>query len=180
MAQPNDYTAFREATEPQAGDLAKLVSLVRQLDQAEGDMIEAELEFKAKQKLVYSLSSHDIPTLMTDIGIKDFRLEDGRRVEVGSNIRCGGPGPEAIKWLLDHNQSALVKNTVTVSFNKGQEADAAALEEKLSGEKRDFKRSSSVHPQTMAAHIREQLKAGVNFPMELFGAYKSDYTKVTS
>lgn len=176
----SEYAAFEKDVAPSGSELSQLVKLIHDLEEAELDMISAEQEFKQKQERVRGLSQHDIPTMMTEIGLSEFKLADGRKVTVGKKIRCSIPKanyPEAMKFLEENGSGGLIKRTITVGFGRDSEETAHELAERLS-ETYDVKEARKVEPMTITAHIREQLTNGVAFPMELFGAYEQRFTKV--
>ena len=180
MAQ-NDYSAFAEAVVPSGQELSQLVSLVHQMEEAELAMVAAEEEFKRRQDQYVALSQHEIPTLMLQIGMSEFSLGDGRKVSVGSQIRCSVPKAnldKAMEWLDEHGHGALIKRQLLIAFERANEEEAKRLVDELFQREYDVKQLRKVEPQTLKAHIKEQLAAGVNFPMELFGAYEQKFTKI--
>ena len=182
MAMPNDYSAFEADVAPTGVELSQVVSLIHELEEAEELLAICQEEFKRIQERVRALSQHEIPTLMTEIGMSEFRMEDGRKVTVGSKVRCSIPKAnyaEAMRWLDEAGHGGLIKRTITVGFGRDSEDSAHELAEKLA-EEYDVKEGQKVEPMTMTAHIRQQLKDGEAFPMELFGAYEQKFTKVAA
>jgi len=86
------------------------------------------------------------------------------------------------EWVRGNGHGALIKNTITIEFGKGQEGQARKFIETLQKRKNPvkFSQREAIHYQTYGAFIREQVKAarerGVDphdvLPYELLGVFE--------
>lgn len=170
------------ASEMDGSDL--LVQISRRVDMlktAEFEMGQAEAEFKRRQEIARDLSERQIPelmqrarqkTLMTDSGIKVTLIEKLR-----ASIPKGKEGPAFI-WLTENGHSGVIKREVSVVLDKDQADLAKTISDDILkfGAKPESK--MSVHPQTLAALLRELIENGVDVPLERFGAFNQTTTKL--
>jgi hypothetical protein len=65
----------------------------------------------------------------------------------------------------------LIKNTVTVSFGKGEDQKAQELISDLASRHLTPEEKTEVHPQTLRAWAKERIEKGDEIDMQLFGVY---------
>lgn len=145
----------------------------RQLDlQRTIDMMQEQLE--AAQKNLKSIQEEQLPTMLQQCGLSEFRLVNGTKITI-KKFYSGSIGDEnrdqAFEWLKKQGHDDLIKNDFTVGFGKNEEADAETFEQRRVELQVPYKHKKHVHPQTLNAFIREQVETGAEFPLELFKAY---------
>ena len=167
-----DYTGHHEAVG--TGDLLRLSNLMEELEHAKYEEALAQEALKVATKRVTELEQHEIPELMLALNTKKHETVSGLSVTLQETVRCSIPQANkgrCIQWLIDNNHSGLIKDTVTVAFNVEEHDEAVALKEKLVGEHHHVIQDHKVEPSTLRSFIRKQLEKGVDFPMEMFGAF---------
>lgn len=180
-----DYSAYEadaQADNVDSGDLlARITRTVRELAEARADVTEAEAALKARQERVRQLEEFTIPELMREAGQTMLKTVDGDTVELTETLHASIPAanlPQALKWLIDHGQASIIKRDIRLQFGKNEEDKAdRALALILEGGYTPQDKQS-VHPQTLAAVLRELVAEGVDVPMELLGAHVRSYAKV--
>jgi len=175
------YAQYREIERPAEAAHAQLDALVMQMQEAESDVAQAEMVLKQAQERHRDICERQIPELMDEMGLLEFKNRDGLHVKIERKIRASIPAalrPAAYAWLEDNGFGGMLKRTVSVAFNR-DEADAARelvgqLDGKFAGVKEDCK----VEPSTLSAFVREQLEQGSELPLELFGVFEQRIAKV--
>jgi len=132
---------------------------------------------EAKQKHI-QLTDQDLPDLLRETGnITGIDLEDGSKLVIrdiiSAHIKVENRD-QAYQWLRDNGYDDIIKNTVSTDFGRGEEDLAEGMMQILKDNGLEAQRKSSIHPSTLRAFVKEQLKSGVGeeeFPSELFGAY---------
>lgn len=176
------FAEFRTEKKAGAEDFKKLADLLDALVASERAVEDAEQKLKAAQEQHRQLSEFDIPEFMEELGLKQFTTEKGLRVGIDERIRAsiGNRKVAAFKWLIDHGHDSLIKRTVSVAFNKGQEEAATELLRKLREEKvgAGVKQELKVEPATLVAFVREALAAGIAIPRDVFGVFEQRFAKI--
>lgn len=186
MADKIDYEAYaRDAAEVAStgGEniLAQITRTARDLREAQDDVKLAEEKLKAAQERERILRENTLPELMKEAGQEKLRTSDGYDIELTETLRASIPAAtkaEAFAWLEDHGQSAIIKRQIDLAFGRdeGEKADRALAIILEAGFTPTDKQS--VHPQTLAAAIRELVERGVDVPMALLGVYVQSGVKM--
>lgn len=162
---------------------ARLNQLVKDSEQQEALLTRLGAELKIAQEKLRDLTWREIPTLMDEIGLKEFKTLDDVTVAIKEEIEAGiseeRRGP-AHGWLDDNGHSGLVKRNIVVSFNKDQTEAAQALLKELRPKYAAVTEDTKVHPSTLKAWVREMLEKGVNIPQETFGVFRHRVAKITA
>ena len=184
MTDNIDYDQYAaDAQEPVDSEdvLARITRTCRELRVAREDVTTAEEQLKAAQQRVRTIEEFTLPELMREAGQEMLRNSDGEVVELTETLHASIPSanlPAALKWLMDHGQSAIIKRDIRLQFGKSEEAKAdAALALILEGGYVPQDKQS-VHPQSLAAVLREMIAEGQEVPLELLGAHVRSFVKV--
>lgn len=121
-----------------------------------------------------------LPGAMDEVGLEEARLLDGSRISIEKKVRASIPvprRPEAYAWLRERGHD-IVKNEVVTSFGKGEESGAEGLLAELQARGLVVAREESVHPSTLGAFVREQLREGAEIPLDLFGVFEYREAKI--
>lgn len=151
--------------------ITKLGELM-EMQQAEVDELEARLK-QAKAALART-QTEDLPAMMDEIGLQEFRLQSGYRISIKDDVKCGitaATRDRAHKWLLEHGFGGLIKTSVELLFGRGEVEAAHELARRLHNEHPDLDVKEVVHPSTLKAFINEQLAEGKNVPADLFNLH---------
>jgi hypothetical protein len=155
-------------------ELNTIASLARKHQEQENKVRDLEDQLKTAKKLLLQISDEEIPNLMSETGLSSFRLDDGSSVEIKSIYGASIPvanREKAFDWLRRNGNDDIIKNKVIATFGRGQEEDARSFMQVASANGVSTNQESKIEPQTLKAFVKESVEAGVDFPMELFGAY---------
>lgn len=125
----------------------------------------------------------DLPAAMQEIGVSSITLTNGKKIEIKTEVYASIPkdgehAGKALPWLRDHNFGGLIKNVISTEFGKGEDDKAIQAATVLAEAGFTPTQKETVHPQTLKAFLKEQLAAGAEIPLELFGAFVVDRAKV--
>ncbi len=177
----DNYDDFLEAPS-QSGfnNLDKLIGLQR-THESKVERLEEELS-TAKNQLK-NIAEHELPTLMDQMGLKEFKTTKGFKIEIKKSLRVSISGARkepAHQWLKDHEHGDIIKHFVVIPFMVNQVLEAKTLAEELEKRYGIVGNEENVSPQTLKALITRLLKAGVNIPMQTFGAFEQCTAKITT
>jgi hypothetical protein len=161
--------------------LARITISVREWKDAQGDVTSAEEALKAAQQREKLLREGTLPELMKEAGQELLRTADGDTIELTETLRASIPVAnrgEAFRWLEEHGQAAIIKRALDLKFGKDETEKADKALGLLLEAGFTPTDNQTVHPQTLAAAIREMSEAGEDVPMELLGAYVQSGVKL--
>ena len=154
--------------------LTSVAALARTIRDKEAKISDLEQTLKEEKKALLKLTDEEMPSMLAEIGMSSFALDDGSTVEVkqtyGASILVD-KRPEAYEWLRDHGHDDIIKNTVACQFGRGEDDQASAFAAFAQQQGYVPDQKTEVHPQTLRAFVKERCEAGEDFPMELFGAW---------
>ena len=139
---------FADVQMPSDADLKKVADLAEEqivLEDELDDLLRLTKECKAK---LAEVSEVKLPTLMRELGLNSFQLEDGPTITVKTELYTHisqKNKPDALKWLRDNGFGSLIKERV--------------LQESVAGA-------------SVKALIREQLSLGKAVPLQVFGVHE--------
>ena len=140
-----------------------------------------EDNLKSKNDEIRMLSEQEIPNLMQEAGVSEFKLADGSSVSIKPFYAAKIPvskTDEAFQWLTGNGYGDLIKNTVSLNFGKSEDNLANSLVEDLKSKGHNVSQKKKVEPQTLKAFVKEAIQNGQNVPMDLFGVYISNKTTI--
>ena len=161
--------------------LNEISLMARSLVEAEAEVLRAEERLKTLKETARILREETIPSAMDELGLTSIKLDTGETLTIKQDVFASIPADrraEAYSWLEEHGFGGLIKVDVTTPFGRGDLDKARALAERLRADGIETTMEEVVHPQTLKAFLREQLQAGANVPLELFGARPVNTTKV--
>jgi len=154
--------------------LTSVAALARTIRDKEARISDLEQTLKEEKKALIKLTDEEMPSMLAEIGMASFALDDGSTVEVkqtyGASILVE-KRPEAYEWLRDNGYDDIIKNTVACQFGRGEDDQASAFAAFAQQQGYVPDQKTEVHPQTLRAFVKERCEAGEEFPMELFGAW---------
>jgi len=124
-----------------------------------------------------------IPEMMQEAGVSLLKLSDGSTVEVKPFYAAKIPESrveEAFSWLRGKGFEDIIKNTVTASFNRGQDNEVSELIKVCEDHGFNYNKKEKVEPMTLKAFVKEQVEGGKELPFDLFGVYIANKTKITN
>lgn len=175
-----------EKTERQKS-LTRLNDLARLQAQYETDVNDAMKVLAAAQAKLKEVAEKLVPEIMAEIELTKVTTQDGIAVEIKETLRASiaqgdvEQQAKAFKWLDDNGHGFLIKREFKILFGKNEEKWANQFEGQLKRRKKPLKaeRKQSVHSGTLAAFLMEQLKKGVEVPLETFNGFLQTFSKVS-
>lgn len=153
--------------------LDEMTALARALLDAEQATADAETNLKLKKERERIIREETIPSAMQELGLTSIKLETGQTLSVKQEVYASIPSGNkqaAYDWLIGHGFGGLLKVEVVADFGRGELEIATELFERLNSEGLSVGIDQGVHAQTLKAFLKEQISAGKDIPLELFGA----------
>jgi len=178
----NGYAADAALTAVPASELttaknlaASALEKTREIERLE------EVEIPRLKKEIAEILEDKLPTLMTQVGLTDFTIENGVKISVGMKVFAALPNKEkdpdgfarGLAYLEKMGGGDLAKRLVTVEFNKEDPALAVEAADLLREKFPDKPVASavSVHWGTLTSWCREQLDKGKILELATLGGF---------
>jgi hypothetical protein len=163
--------------------MGRLVKLVDKHEAADKLVEKLEEELSLAKARSRHIVEKEYAEIVGETYEGDIKLPDGRKVQVGTKIRCHlkvEMKSKAIGWLNDHGHSNIVKRQIVIDFAKDEEAWANKFEGDMKKRKRKipYKRTMTVAHPTLEAFVRDQLNKGEDLPLDVFGVYPQKVVKI--
>ena len=136
---------------------------------------------KNTKKDIDRLSGEVIPTMMTEMGLSELKLQDGSHLKVSTSYKAHiteANKEMAFNWLRDNGLGDIIKNEISVSFGRGEDNKAAHYAELAKGQGLEPTQKLKVEPMTLKALVRERIEAGKEMPTEIFGVFTENKTTI--
>lgn len=172
---PNEGYEQAEAT------LESLVKYANEMKSLEKEIADIERELAERNGRLNKISGVIIPDVMDRLGMEEFKLSDGSKVLVKTDIKCGlseDRKPAGFAWLRENDYGGIIKTAVSLAFGKGEEQQAKEAVDVLSVAGFNAQIGDSVHPATLKSFVKERIEAGDNIPIDVFGVYEFKQTKI--
>lgn len=145
---------------PTDGQLQRVSELANLQVRQEAAVVDLERELKDAQERLRQTSERDLPNLMEDIGLLEYKLTSGAKISIKTKIVgsiTAENRPVAFEWLHKHGYGPIVKRDVEVQFGRGDAKKAGKLLGYLTRWYKDFKITDkeAVHGGTLNAWARE-------------------------
>ena len=157
-----------------ADQVQRLEGLLSRIETSESNLKDLKKEYQR-------ISGEVIPTMMSEMGLAELKLQDGSHLKVSTSYRATiteANKEMAFNWLRENGLADIIKNEILVSFGRNEDnkaADYAAL-----ASERGFQPTQKlkVEPMTLKALVRERIEAGKEMPTELFGVFSENKTTI--
>lgn len=163
--------------------IQELSKLAEQQLALEERLLQIAEEAKTLGTQLKTVSEDRIPSLMTQLGVSEFKLVNGAKVTVKPYYSASipkevEPRTKAFDWLKQNGHDDIIKNEVSAEFKRGEEQKAEQAMEVLKAIGIFAENTKNVHPQTLKAFVREMVEKGVNLPFDLFNVYVGRKAKI--
>ena len=161
---------------------ADIAEHCNKLLETQGQISKCDDNLKKLKEQERILSEQTIPEAMQAAGISMLKLKDGSAVEVFPFYAAKIPASkqdEAFTWLRNNGYGDIIKNNVTLTFGKAEDNVAKSLFMDLRNKGHNVVQKEKVESMTLKAFVKEQVKNGQEIPMDLFGVYVANKTKLT-
>ena len=154
--------------------MKRITEMAQLLRRQNDDVARLTAELEAAKKSYTRTEQEDMPQLMIEMGLTIVGLDDGSIIELKEEVSCGisaARKPAAFAWLDTRGFGGLIKTDVTVGFNRDQREAALDLATKMREDYEAVELAESVHAGTLKKFVKEQMAAGTDIPMDLFGIH---------
>lgn len=154
-------------------ELERVAKLARKQWALQVELARIEEYMELKKKELNEVRDKELPGLMAEVGMAEFKLDSGYKITVKDEVYCSMPDDQepGFAWLRENEFEAIIKNFISVGFGKGEDEIAKQAIQALADLGLQPEIKTSVHPSTLKAFIKEQMGKGVAVPLEKFGAY---------
>ena len=176
-----DFEKDQQDAMSRTENIQSLADQVEKLEELQTRLSTQEEIMKDTKKQIEKVSGDIIPTMMSEMGLSELKLEDGSRLKVSTSYRATiteANKEAAFNWLRNNGLGDIIKNEISVSFGRNEDnkaADYAAL-----AQERGYQPTQKlkVEPMTLKALVRERLEAGKEMPTELFNIFVGNKTTI--
>ena len=158
-----------------------LADQVGRLEIVFSEIDEAESRLKLLKKKKDHISGEVIPTMMSEMGLSELKLQDGSHLKVATSYRATiseANKEAAFNWLRNNGLGDIIKNEISVSFGRNEDNKAASYAELAKGQGFQPTQKMKVEPMTLKALVRERIEAGKDMPTEIFGVFSENKTTI--
>jgi len=158
------------------GQLDGISRLANEAARLEHRLAEQEQAMKETKAALHRITDERLPEALEEMNLQKFTLTDGSEISIKPIYSASIPKDrrdEAYQWLRDHEFGDLVKNNVTVTFGRGEDAAAKAFLDLCGNQGFAPDQMEKVEPMTLKGWLKERVEAGDAVPLDLFGAYIS-------
>jgi hypothetical protein len=183
MNSDYNYDDIKSEVSPKDNILGQLSGLAMDAQRQAARVARLQEELSAAEAELKHTVERSIPELMDAADMAEYTTKDGVKIKIAEAIRGSiskDNAEKAFKWLEEHNHADLVKREFVIRFGKNEEAWAKKFQADLAKRKQklacDVKRA--VHPSTLASFLKNQLEAGTDIPVDLFGVFRQRVAKI--
>ena len=141
----------------------------------------AEENLKTLKKKRDHISGEVIPTMMTEMGLSELKLQDGSHLKVATSYKAHiseANKEMAYNWLRKNGLGDIIKNEISVSFGRNEDNKAADYADLAKSQGLEPTRKMKVESMTLKALVRERIEAGKEMPTEIFGVFSENKTTI--
>ena len=163
-------------------DGASLLSnLIRRSMNIDDQIKDAEQHLKDLKFKKHKINTEDIPALMENMGLTTIEVDD-HKVKLRNYVHARIPDSrkqEAYAFLRSIGEESIIKNEVTVSFDRGQDNMAGDLVGELNNRGLEPNQKTHIHPMTLKGWCKDRIDQGKELDFDLFGIHAGVEAKVT-
>ena len=176
-----NFEADKQDPMKRTDNIQSLADQVEKLDSLNKRLALQEDNIKNTKKDIDRLSGEVIPTMMTEMGLSELKLQDGSHLKVSTSYKAHiteANKEMAFNWLRDNGLGDIIKNEISVSFGRNEDNKAANYAELAKGQGFQPTQKMKVEPMTLKALVRERIEAGKDMPTEIFGVFSENKTTI--
>src|SRR5210317_1053361 len=162
-------------------NIQSLADQVEKLEDLNKKLIVQEEVMKNTKKEIDRLSGEVIPTMMSEMGLSELKLQDGSHLKVSTSYKASiteANKEMAFNWLRENGLGDIIKNEINVSFGRNEDNKAAEYAELARSQGLQPTQKMKVEPMTLKALVRERIEAGKEMPTEIFSVYTENKTTI--
>jgi len=118
-------------------NIQSLADQVEMLENLHKRIETSENNIKDLKKEYQRISGEVIPTMMSEMGLAELKLQDGSHLKVSTTYRATiteANKETAFNWLRDNGLGDIIKNEILVSFGRNEDNKAASYAELAKGQ----------------------------------------------
>ena len=176
-----NFEADQQDAMKKTENIQSLADQVSRLEGLSSEMEDLEGRLKLLKKKKDHISGEVIPTMMSEMGLAELKLQDGSHLKVSTTYRATiteANKETAFNWLRDNGLGDIIKNEILVSFGRNEDNKAASYAELAKGQGFQPTQKMKVEPMTLKALVRERIEAGKEMPTEIFGVFSENKTTI--
>ena len=176
-----NFEADQQDAMKKTENIQSLADQVEKLEELQGRLQTQEQIMKDTKKQIERLSGEVIPTMMSEMGLAELKLQDGSHLKVSTSYRATiteANKEAAFNWLRNNGLGDIIKNEISVSFGRNEDNKAATYAELAKGQGFQPTQKMKVEPMTLKALVRERIEAGLDMPTEIFGVFSENKTTI--
>jgi hypothetical protein len=153
--------------------LKDLIFAAKLQQDIENQVIYAENRLKELKEQLNAQRYEIVPGMMQELGINSFELDNGYKVSIKDEYYAKIPDEkqfECFEWLRKNELDGIIKTAVNLNFGKGEDDLAKEVLELLSDMGFVPNVKETVHPMTLKTFVKERMSAGLELPVDFFGA----------
>ena len=117
-------------------NIQSLADQVEKLEDLNKKLTVQEEVMKKTKEEMNRLSGEVIPTMMSEMGLSELKLQDGSHLKVATSYKASiteANKESAFNWLRDNGLGDIIKNEILVSFGRNEDNKAADYAEPCEG-----------------------------------------------
>ena len=176
-----DFERDQQDAMKRTTNIQSLADQVERLESMQQQLEIQEDAIKEKKKQIQHISGEVIPTMMSEMGLSELKLQDGSHLKVATSYRATiseANKEAAFNWLRNNGLGDIIKNEISVSFGRNEDNKAASYAELAKGQGFQPTQKMKVEPMTLKALVRERIEAGKEMPTEIFGVFSENKTTI--
>ena len=177
-----NFEADQQDAMKKTENIQSLADQVEKLESLQSRLQLQEDNIKNTKKEIEKISGDIIPTMMSEMGLAELKLQDGSHLKVSTTYRATiteANKEAAFNWLRNNGLGDIIKNEVSVSFGRNEDNKAQQYAVLAKGQGFEPVQKLKVEPMTLKALVRERLESGQEMPSDLFNVFAGNRTKVT-
>jgi len=160
-------------------DMQRLNQLVHDQLRAEDEVAKAENALATAKKKLARLNEYVIPDVMEEMGINEYKTNDGLTIKLKQAIRASISElnrSDAFGWMTDHDHEAMIKTSIVIEkpalLDDFENADELKEALQLVMQNLPSSENKSIHSSTLSAFVRDKLEDGEEIPLDTFSVFR--------
>jgi hypothetical protein len=123
-----DFEKDQENVLQKTTNIQSLADQVEKLESLQNRLELQEDNIKNTKKELEHVSGEVIPTMMSEMGLSELKLQDGSHLKVSTSYRATitvANKEAAFNWLRNNGLGDIIKNEISVSFGRNEDNKAA-------------------------------------------------------
>ena len=123
-----DFEKDQQDSLKRTDNIQSLADQVEKLEKYIEQLKDQEVIVKKTKEEIDRLSGEVIPTMMSEMGLSELKLQDGSHLKVATSYKASiteANKEMAFNWLRENGLGDIIKNEINVSFGRNEDNKAA-------------------------------------------------------